>query len=533
MEILGITLTAWSAVIVTISAIVMATTMFVVGTNKLHYIWACFCLAVVVYAIGFFMVASVGDPESARFWWKIEYIGTILIPFIFFHFVLDFLGRARAWIITFLYLIGLGLVYLNLTTDLVIDQVTFMFGELYYNSPPGPLHPHLVAIYIVLIIYAHYLLISAYKKSVDTTLRTQIRFFFLATSVGFIGGVMNFIAVYGIPLHPATQLTIIVAMPLIGFAILRYRLFGLRAVWAQFLGFILSSFALIQLILSKSHQEFVFNLIFLAFVLVIGVYLVRSVRNEVETREKVERLAEDLKKANMRLQELDRQKSEFVSIASHQLKAPLTAIKGYASMLTEGSFGQISGAVRDVANRIFKSSQGMVNVVEDFLNITRIEQGRMGYDIGKTDLAIIVRDVLSELQSTISASGLDLEMNIPNTPVMVLADGGKIKQVVLNLIDNALKYTPKGSVHVALLRKEGKAIFSVRDSGIGIPQSFAMRMFGKFNRAENGMRLHANGSGIGLYLAKEILKAHKGRIWAESEGEGKGSTFFVELPACA
>jgi len=530
MEILGITLTAWSALIVTLSALVMAATMFVIGTRRVHYVWACFCLAVAVYAVGFFMVASVDDPESARFWWKIEYIGTILIPFIFLHFVLDYLGRARRWVIGSAYLAGLVLVYVNLKTDLIINQVTFMFGELYYNSPPGLLHPLLVAIYVVLITYAHYLLIKAYRASKDAVVRTQIRLFFVATSVGFIGGVMNFIAVYGVPLHPATQLTIIIAMPLIGFAILRYKLFGLRAVWAQFLAFILSSFALIQLILSESRQEYVLNSFLLAFVLVIGAYLVRSVRKELEVRGKVEKLAEDLKKANARLQEIDLQKSEFVSIASHQLKSPLTAIKGYASMLLEGSFGEISPKVKNAADRIFKSSGLMVNVVEDFLNISRVEQGRMQYEMIPIDLTIAVRTVLSELGSTISASGLTVEANIPDTPIMVMADAGKIRQVILNLADNAIKYTPKGSVHITLEQKEKKAVFSVRDSGIGISKDFVSRLFGKFNRSEQGRRIDANGSGIGLYLAREILKAHKGRIWAESEGEGKGSTFFVELP---
>src|SRR3989338_4810989 len=123
-------------------------------------------------------------------------------------------------------------------------------------------------------------------------------------------------------------------------------------------------------------------------------------------------------------------------------------------MLTEGSFGQISPAVRDAVDRIFKSSRGMVNVVEDFLDITRIEQGRMKYNIVPTDFAVLVRDVMSELQSTVSTSGLDVEINVPNTPVMVAADAGKIRQVVLNLVDNAIKYTPKGFVHISLDLKD-------------------------------------------------------------------------------
>lgn len=533
MEILGITLTAWSALVVTISAAVMAGTMFVIGTNRLHFIWAAFCLAVVVYAAGFFMVAWAKNPDGAQFWWRIDYIGTILIPFIFFHFVLEFLKLARRRIIVFLYGISVILLLINLSTNLIIDRVTFMFGELYYNSPPGPLHPLIIVVYVILITYAHYLLVKTYRATTEATIRTQIRLFFIATSVGFLGGIMNFIAVYGIPLHPATQLTILVAMPLIGFAILRYRLFGVRAVWAQFFAFILSSFALVQLILSQSREAFIFNVLLFIFVLVIGIYLVKSVRKELEIREKIEKLAADLKKANTRLQELDRQKSEFVSIASHQLKSPLTAIKGYASLLLEESFGRLSVKSKEPVQRIFESSVRLVNVIEDFLNITRIEQGRMKFEFQNTDLLAMIRDIIKEFTPTIERSGLTIAIRADEEKTYtVSADVSKLRQVLSNLTDNAIKYTPKGKIDIELTKDDigGMIILCVRDTGIGFSPETKVILFQKFGRGDGVEKLHTEGSGIGLYIAREIIRAHKGHIRAESEGLGKGSMFCVELP---
>ena len=317
---------------------------------------------------------------------------------------------------------------------------------------------------------------------------------------------------------------------IITYAIVRHRLLDMKMITAEVMTLALWLLLLMRALLSGSIQEQILNgLVFLGS-LVIGVFLIKSVGEEVKAHEETERLAESLRKANARLRELDRQKSEFVSIASHQLRTPLTAIKGYSSMLLDGSFGKLCKGNEEAVEKIYRSSQRLAGVVEDFLNITRIEQGRMSYDFAPVDMHDVCEDVVDELSFGAKNKGLELTFKCGKPGAIVSADEGKIRQVALNLVDNAVKYTEKGGVQVYLDDNDPKhTIFKVTDTGIGIPEGFKKRMFEKFSRADNSGMYHANGSGIGLYIVKEIVKAHKGDISVESK-EGKGTTVTITLP---
>ena len=241
--------------------------------------------------------------------------------------------------------------------------------------------------------------------------------------------------------------------------------------------------------------------------------------------------------ANEKLKELDIKKTEFVSIASHQLRSPLTAIKGYSSMVLEGSFGEISDKVRGAVDRVFQSSQKLVLVIEDFLNISRIELGTMKYEWSDFDFRETVEGVVRDMCQTVEKNGLKLLFDYDtNLKYLVHGDLGKLTQVVSNLIDNAVKYTPAspadgklGIIKVKLEKKLDKVRLSVADTGIGINEETMSKLFEKFSRASDAGKTNIAGTGLGLYVAKQIIDAHKGKIWAESEGVGKGSTFVVEI----
>ena len=240
-------------------------------------------------------------------------------------------------------------------------------------------------------------------------------------------------------------------------------------------------------------------------------------------------LDEQLKVANEKLKELDRLKSEFVSIAAHQLRSPLTAIKGYSSMVLEGSFGPITDKVKGAVDVVFQSSQKLVLVIEDFLNITRIELGKMKYEMTDIDLKDIASEVVKELDHSVTSRGLKLiyEPNANQFPIH--GDKGKISQVLGNLIDNAIKYTKEGSITITLEKAGGKSRVLVKDTGVGIPAEVIPKLFQKFSRADDAGKVNIKGTGLGLYVAKQIVDAHNGKLWAESEGASKGSTFFLEL----
>lgn len=264
-----------------------------------------------------------------------------------------------------------------------------------------------------------------------------------------------------------------------------------------------------------------------------NIEVVKLNKKLAELTHQLEKTNLDLADANDKLQSLDKLKTEFLSLASHQLRTPLTAIKGYASMLSEGAFGKLDEKQDGAVKRIYASAQGLVSVVEDLLNVSKIEQGGMKYEFIPTDLNALVTQLIGEMKIPAENKHLDFKVEIPKyDTMMVSADPVKLKQVFLNIVDNSIKYTQEGFVHVSLSRdEENKTItFMVKDSGVGISPETKAKLFEKFSRGEGG-KLNTGGSGLGLYLAREIARAHKGDVVIESEGLGKGSTFSVTLPA--
>jgi signal transduction histidine kinase len=316
------------------------------------------------------------------------------------------------------------------------------------------------------------------------------------------------------------------------YAMLRFNFFNIKTLVAE-IGVLLLVFVLLfPLFGSQTMAEALQNLLVLVSTIILGIFVIRGVLQEVEQRKKIEQIAKDLASANEHLRELDKEKSEFVSIASHQLRTPLTAISGYASMLLEGSYGKLSKKAEESVNRIYQSSGRLALIIEDFLDITKIEQGKMSYQFTTVDMKELLQEVTGEMKPHAYEKNLELTLKIEDQGSFnATADLGKIRQVISNLIDNAIKYSPTGKITVTLSRDSvrGKICVSIHDKGIGISPQSMEKLFQKFSRAEGVKKIYTEGSGLGLYVAQEMIKAHHGRIWAESEGEGKGSTFHVEL----
>lgn len=239
----------------------------------------------------------------------------------------------------------------------------------------------------------------------------------------------------------------------------------------------------------------------------------------------------DLRVANTKLKKLDQAKSEFVSIASHQLRTPLTVIKGYISMIMEGNFGKIDDNLQDALDKVFASNERLIRLVENLLNISRIESGRLHFTFSEYQFEKIVQSVYDELKTSAEGKGLKfIYKQPPKLSPRTLLDEEKIRQVVMNLSDNAIKYTDSGHVIVSLDHSPNSIIFCVEDSGLGISKQDIGKLFKKFSRGTDVSLVHTEGTGLGLYVAREIIEAHHGRIWAESDGVGKGSRFCFELP---
>lgn len=228
--------------------------------------------------------------------------------------------------------------------------------------------------------------------------------------------------------------------------------------------------------------------------------------------------------------EIDRMKSEFISVASHQLRTPLSAIKTYAHMLIEGYMGGISAEQATALDTIIGATNTMNELISTLLNIARMESGSIEITSAEHDARHLAADIVRQHRLSAEERNITLSFHQPQEPINIHTDSFIVKEVLANLVGNAIKYTPAGgSVNVRMRHTAYAVTFVVKDNGIGIPLAAQHKIFTKFFRATNALRQETTGTGLGLYVVHGLVSTLHGKIWFRSD-EGKGSTFFVSLP---
>lgn len=316
-----------------------------------------------------------------------------------------------------------------------------------------------------------------------------------------------------------------------GYAMLRYRLLDMKIIATELLSFIILLVTFVQIFLAETPYQILIRGIVFVAMLILVVMLLRSVDIEIKRKEELQEMATKLALTNEELRKLDNTKSEFISIASHQLRTPLTAIKGFLSLVLEGSYGKLSGEIEDVLNKVYSANNHLVELVENLLNISRIESGRIQYQFAPTDIADVIRELSDAFSVVAKGRNLNLAFVYPEESVPpFLMDSQKIREVISNMIDNAIKYTQQGGVTLRLSHEGERVRVAVSDTGVGIAPEDLSVLFQKFRRGKESGKVNVSGTGLGLYVGKSFAEAHGGRIFVESDGIGKGSTFVLELP---
>lgn len=224
-------------------------------------------------------------------------------------------------------------------------------------------------------------------------------------------------------------------------------------------------------------------------------------------------------------------KTEFISIAAHQLRTPLSIIKWTVRMLLDEDIGPLNEKQREFLKRGFETNERMVTLVSDLLNVNRIEEGRFGYEFKKGDLIQFLKRTAEERSPVLEERNIQLKNNFHSEHEDILFDPEKMSLAITNILDNAIKYTPPGGAIEFNTVKDGNKIkISIKDNGVGIPERQKERLFSKFFRGTNVVRMQTEGSGLGLFITKNIITAHGGNIQVESE-EGLGTTVYISLPA--
>jgi len=519
----------------TTAVIDLGLAVFIYGENRTSRINISFALFVFFlsgWSLAVLAFLITGSDSAAIWFLKLAYVAAALIAGCYYYFSLVFpdgqrLSRRHQVVV----------IEGTVVLCLALLMPGFLTGPVIHHSWGREVEldtlPYLVfaASFFVLFVGGQVRLWWKFAKAAGMVRRQLLAIGASVTPVGLLGMYYNLVLISPF-LHDFRYIwtgpvfTSIFAV-VITYSVFRYQLFSAKAIVAEILVFALWLFVFVRMLLAEVSGERIANAVLLAVAIPVGVLLLRSVKLEVRARE-------SLALANSRLKELDRAKTEFLSIATHQLRSPITVIRGYAENLKDGTYGALTADAAMAAERIADSGRSLATVIEDYLDVSRIELGHMKYDFRIGDLKKIIHRVVEELAPAAKSAKLALSFAATgDEPYLATLDAGKIAQVAFNLIDNAIKYTPTGSIEVRLTHKfpAGPLLFSVRDTGIGIAQATLPRLFQKFSRAENANRTNATGTGLGLYVAAQLVSAHGGRIWAESLGPGQGTTFFVEIPA--
>ena len=474
------------------------------------------------------MVDIARTNTAALNWSKATLFGPLFIPvfFLYFSYVfpryvkLDWKKLLLLFSPSVLFLIFLPTKYNIQEAQIVVKNVPRVI--------PGILY---IYFFIYFLIYCGVAIYHFFKNAKKCSLveRTQIKYIIWGSVTSLSLGIFANAVLLLMGISQASSLgpfVTIIWVTALAIAILRHHLFNIKAVLTEILVFVIGTILLIQVFIAGTLTRQVINGGIFLFYSLIGYLLTRSVLQEIKLREQ-------LAVANKELKRLDETKTEFLSIASHQLRTPLTAIKGYLGMIKEGIYGEVSEEIKSTLHKVYDSNERLIKLVNSLLDISRLEMGRMEFIFKKVNIEEMIESIVDEFHIAAKKKNLSLVFERSKSPLPeIFIDAEKIRQVIFNLIDNAIKYTYRGVITIkckVIDQGKERIRISVTDIGIGIARKEIKEIF-KIYRRGTGTRLFPEGSGVGLYVVRKLVEAHGGKIWVKSEGKGKGSTFYVELP---
>jgi len=498
--------------------------------SSVNRTFALICFVTFWWQFSWFILFNTQNEVLASYLVKIGHIGIIFIPIFCFHFILSFLQQISKFVSKFdkfllysSYSIGLLFEVILVTTNYFIDGFYKYFWGFYPKV--GIVHTFYILLLTVLVSRIFYLLFAnlGRKKEMSSTGYFQTRYILFA-SIFYVFASSDFFVNYGIEFYPFGFLFISIFLGITAFAIVKHYLFGIRVILTELLVGITAITLLIWTMIAESVILNILGGVLFVFFLIFGWQLVKSVIKEIELRAKLE-------EAYAELERIDKAKTEFLSIASHQLRTPLSIIKGYISMILEKTYGEIPEKIKQPLGNVYVSNDRLVKLVNDLLDITRLEMGRIELSLEKAHLEEIISSVVEEMKVTAEKKGLYLKYEALKEPLPEISvDKTKIRQVILNLVDNAIKYTQKGGVTVKVRKMNSEVRIEVRDTGVGMSKEEIGNLFEIMRRGRAGFQYWTEGAGVGLYTARKFAEMHGGKVWAESPGKEKGSTFYIELP---
>lgn len=467
--------------------------------------------------------------QQDLFWFRSMYFFGSLIPAFYYLFSLTYLFKRR---------IPKVIWPLVLLPNLIIGWIAFSGSDLasvakfdYAFLGEGQT---LLAIHFSLFVVAS-LLVLYYASKIHKNIDPKELFPVIA------GAIIAFHSVFGVLYSSTTAQDVnylVTVVALVGgiiiiapFIIRRRLLVDLRLVGAEIL-ILIALFVFIADIVASAESafDFIFRLIILILLIFYGVMTTRVFVREIKQLQRNEAMQEQIIRMNGKLIEGDRLKTKFVSLVAHQMRAPLTSMHIYLNMARKGEFGRVPDDLDNVLKQNMDVLERLIHTTKTFLDVTRIEMGRIELFKAETNLAGLIDRLVEEMKPIARNKGLVLRKDVSKDTPLVICDTGAIYHVLMNLMDNAIKYTKQGHVTVRLKSDRGWVEVLVEDTGIGMTEEDMESVFRIFERGMSAVKLESKGEGLGVFIAKQFINEHGGEMIVRSQGRGAGSVFGFKIP---
>ncbi len=503
--------------------------------NKINRSFAFLTLGIALWATFNYLADNPIRENYALIWNRLVFSaaflegGTLLYFALVFPKESSYLQWSRRWLIlpaSFLFALASGL------TNLVVQKIEFLdWGT---NIIPGQFY-FIFILWMLLCVFGMLsILFFKYRKAASIE-KLQIKYIFYGmVSVALIALTLNMFLPLIIGSNEFAKYGPYSMIFLVGFtsySITKHYLFDVRVIITEIIVILIAMGLLTDSFLSGDFITGGLKGILFILVSYGGYQLIKSVKREIKQKEEIQKLADDLRVANMHLKELDQLKDDFLSMAAHELNTPIAAIEGYLSMiLDEHLGGEINPKVKKYLENMFTSSKRLALLVHDMLNVSRIESGRIHIVYTNPPIEDVIEQAIAEIGSKAKERNHTLVFEKSNKKLpKTWFDITRITEVLINLIGNAIKYTdPGGRIVVSAEASDKFITVTVKDNGRGIPPDKAKTVFEKFSQIDI-LKDEVKGTGLGMYIAKKFVELHKGKIWFDSE-VGKGTTFYFTLP---
>jgi signal transduction histidine kinase len=391
----------------------------------------------------------------------------------------------------------------------------------------GPAMPLFGIVSVVLVVSALFIFIRNLRRAKEDQINAYIEIL-IGTALMFgLIVVFNFVLPAIFENSKYIPLGALFTFPFVifaSYAILKNKLFNVKVISTSSLVFILCVVLFLEIIFADSFSLIIFRSSIFVLVLIFGVGLIRSVIREVEQREKLYQLNIDLAYSMQ-------QRESLIHLVTHKVKGSFTRTKYIFASILDGTFGEINPEVRKYAEQGLDSDNMGIETVDLVLNAANLEKGLIKYNMQTIDFKDVVLKSIEDKKVSAEKKGLKIVNNITDGKYEINGDVFWLKEVCNNLIENSIKYTKEGEIKVGLENKGGKILFSVKDTGVGLAPDDRKVLFTEGGRGKDSVKVNVDSTGYGLYTVKLVVNEHKGRVWAESEGPGKGSQFYIELDA--